>query len=287
MHRVPDSQVLVVDTETRHLPAESAREIVREVMSTAALLKPSLIYKKTDSALRGNIAAEFQGLLDALPGAPIVYSPAYPELGRTVRGGRLLVDGVPVEETAFACDPLNPVTCGYISQLLAAVPVTIVDAETEAQVRAAALRIIVSDPRPIAAGPAGLAQWLPPRRCCPMALPRLARCLVVNGSLHPASAAQITLALECGLFHDYWQLCDRDPASVCAALSNGGFDGLVVFGGDTAFAIHHALGSADFETVGEVLPGVPVSRRAGLVWVTKAGGFGSPEVLCDIRRRLS
>ena len=283
--RVAASGVLVIDTETRHAAPERAREIVRNLMRAALPLAPRLIYKKTDSTLRGNIAAEFQGLLDALPEQCIVYVPAYPELGRTVREGWLFVDGVPVEETAFARDSLNPITCGSITQLLGGVPATVIDAETETDVRGAAREILACEPKPIAAGPAGLAAWLG-EGSAPEAMPTVGRCLVVNGSLHPVSGAQIERARARGFFDRFWSLCERDPDVVCATLRTG-FDALVVFGGDTAFAIHRALGSTAFETIGEVLPGVPVSRSGGITWITKAGGFGSPELLCDIRRRLT
>jgi uncharacterized protein YgbK (DUF1537 family) len=64
-------------------------------------------------------------------------------------------------------------------------------------------------------------------------------------------------------------------------------DALVVFGGDTAFGIHKALGGQPFEVWGEVLPGVPLSRSGDLFWITKAGGFGAADVLCGIRRILT
>ena len=53
-----DAQVLVVDTETRHLPPEKAYQIVEELTRAACRAGIRYIYKKTDSALRGNIGAE-------------------------------------------------------------------------------------------------------------------------------------------------------------------------------------------------------------------------------------
>ena len=52
-----DAQVLVVDTETRHLPPEKAYQIVEELTRAACRAGIRYIYKKTDSALRGNIGA--------------------------------------------------------------------------------------------------------------------------------------------------------------------------------------------------------------------------------------
>ena len=53
-----DTAVLVVDTETRHLPASEAYEKVFHLSRRALAYGIRNIYKKTDSALRGNIGAE-------------------------------------------------------------------------------------------------------------------------------------------------------------------------------------------------------------------------------------
>jgi uncharacterized protein YgbK (DUF1537 family) len=71
------------------------------------------------------------------------------------------------------------------------------------------------------------------------------------------------------------------------ALSESRYNALIVFGGDTAFEIHKALGARDFRTCGEVVPGVPVSRSGDLIWITKAGGFGGPELLRELRNKLT
>ena len=67
------------------------------------------LYLKTDSTLRGQIGAQFKAVLSACPDRAILYVPAYPRLGRTVRRGRFYVHGTPVEHTAFANDPITPV----------------------------------------------------------------------------------------------------------------------------------------------------------------------------------
>lgn len=54
------------------------------------------LFKKVDSTLRGNVAAEIASLTAA--GMAIV-APAYPATGRTTRGGRQYLNGTPVEET--------------------------------------------------------------------------------------------------------------------------------------------------------------------------------------------
>jgi len=300
----PDVPVLVIDTETRHLPEEDARAVVRDAAESVLRFTPWLVYKKTDSTLRGNIAAEFRALLELMPHRSLIYAPSYPEMGRTVRGGRLFVGESPVHESAFASDPLNRVRESDIRMLLGGVPATVLDGESNADVLAAATRIAAVDPPPLAAGPAALAGAL--AQCIPLLcrgevrpLPRLPRCLVINGSLHPASAAQVAFARTERCFEGGWRYFDDAPEA--AGLNRAGqtgecvrslieaspVDALVVFGGDTAFGIHRALGGQPFEVWGEVLPGVPLARCGDLFWVTKAGGFGAPDLLCNLRRAVT
>jgi len=301
----PDVPVLVIDTETRHLMAENARAVVRHAAESALRFGPWLVYKKTDSTLRGNIAAEFRALLELMPYRPLVYAPSYPEMGRTVKGGRLFVGESPVHESAFASDPLDPVRESDIRVVLGDVPALVLDGESDAEVLAAANRIVAVDPPSLAAGPAALAGAL--AQCLPAlcrgeacALPRLPRCLVINGSLHPASAAQVAFARMARCFEGGgWRCFEDHPEGagsnradqigerVHRLIDASPVDGLVVFGGDTAFGIHQALGGQPFEVWGEVLPGVPLARCGQLFWVTKAGGFGAPDILCSIRRALT
>ena len=204
-----------------------------------------------------------------------------------------------------------------IAAVLGGLAVTILDGETGADVDAAARAIAAATPAPLAAGPAALAGALAAHldlpRAGPPPWPPLGRCLLVNGSLHPVSIAQAAYARAHG-----WRA--TLPGCAPGALAKGGcyvlnpdaglagagleraaaagelvrgildrapLDALIVFGGDTAFAIHRALGAPDFQPVGEIVPGVPVSRCAGRVWITKAGGFGLPSILCDIQRLLT
>src|SRR2546426_1181729 len=70
------ASVLVYDTETRHSsPQDAARQVKLFVQSSPA--RPRLIYKKTDSTLRGNISAELRALAELYPMWRIGYAPAY------------------------------------------------------------------------------------------------------------------------------------------------------------------------------------------------------------------
>jgi len=89
-----EAQALVIDTETRHLgTAEAARVVARLARAASRRGRGGLQEDGLDSA--GNIAAELVAMREVWPDRPVVYVPAYPALGRTVRRGRLYVHGVP------------------------------------------------------------------------------------------------------------------------------------------------------------------------------------------------
>lgn len=318
-------EVLVIDTESRHLaPAEAADRI--HLLSGAARERGvRFVYKKTDSTLRGNIGSELGALLAAWPDSPLIYAPAYPQMGRTVRDGRLYVHGTPVNETPFARDPRNPIGDSRIPRMLAAqcdrpvrsVKVTalnrataagilVCDGETEAELEAAA-RFIAESGCALAAGPAGLAHYLAqlavlPRKR-PAAWPSIRSCLVVNGSMHELSARQVSEAEAGGwpsaeaagvaraVSGSGWVILREEPArlsqTVRRLLGEVALDALAVFGGDTAFGILECLGCRRLAPLGEIVPGVPLSRAGELYWITKAGGFGSPDLLGVLRSRLT
>ena len=302
------AHVIVLDTETRHTsPQVAAAEVKRFVLESGAI-HPRLIYKKTDSTLRGNISAELQALAELYPDWRIGYAPAYPALGRTVKLGVLYVDGVAVEHTAFAQDARNQVHSSSVRAMLhAELPCTIFDGETDAHLREAARSILADPSMRIAAGPAGLAEMIAAQidlpRAAPPPLPAVRTCLVMNGSLHERSALQMRYGQAPG-----WKVLRRehspgaDPVQV--ARDNSKYlveqmatdrpDAIFVIGGDTAFAVIAALGLPPLSPIGEVVPGVPVTRigdlqperTSDLLLITKAGGFGDPDVLCQVRQKL-
>jgi uncharacterized protein YgbK (DUF1537 family) len=93
---VTAADVIAADTDTRRLtPAEAAQ---RTSAAWHALREPGRrLYKKIDSTLRGNWAAEVAAL-QPLAGLAIV-APAFPATGRTLLGGRVFVRGEPLEST--------------------------------------------------------------------------------------------------------------------------------------------------------------------------------------------
>jgi 4-hydroxythreonine-4-phosphate dehydrogenase len=97
---LPPAAVVAVDTDSRY--AEPAEAGARAAAAIGRGGLGTLVYKKIDSTLRGNIGPEVRACLSALADRYgrrhlAVVAPAFPAAGRTVLGGRVLVDGEPVE----------------------------------------------------------------------------------------------------------------------------------------------------------------------------------------------
>lgn len=108
-------EVLTIDTESRHASPEQAYSLYRNLCRRWE--ETPYLYVKTDSVLRGNLSASLAGASEGL-GRPVAFVPAFPSAGRVTRGGRHFVDGLPLEQSAFAADPLNPAVTSDISSLL-------------------------------------------------------------------------------------------------------------------------------------------------------------------------
>lgn len=211
--------VVVFDTETRHETPERAAVC----LSRWSGLASGIVLKKMDSTLRGPFAAEAEALSVRLGCRGYLVCPASPGTGRTVVGGRLLVDGLPVAETAFAQDPHWPVRDARITHVIAeqssaaaeSIPLetvhrgveavvsrlrllsgaVVADAETDSDLEVLA-QALLAGAGWLAVGSAGLAAamaqalgWQAPQPASP-APPQLVLC----GSLHPRSAEQLRTA---------------------------------------------------------------------------------------------
>ncbi|MBO0457972.1 four-carbon acid sugar kinase family protein [Enterococcus hulanensis] len=101
--------VLVIDTESRYLSSKEAYKLIHAIIVSAKKAEIPFIYKKVDSALRGNISAEIKAVLDASQEPAIPFLPAYPEMNRVLVNGDLYIDQVLVSQSIFAEDPYEPV----------------------------------------------------------------------------------------------------------------------------------------------------------------------------------
>jgi uncharacterized protein YgbK (DUF1537 family) len=112
-----DFDAVAFDTDSRTMPAGFAAKRVLDAAHAARGAR--IVYKKLDSTLRGNLAAELAAVLNATRRERAVVAPAFPATGRTTVGGIQRVHGVPVDETEMANDPHTPVSEAHVPSLLA------------------------------------------------------------------------------------------------------------------------------------------------------------------------
>ena len=112
-----DIDAISFDTDSRTMPAGFAAKRVVEVASTVRGAR--IVYKKLDSTLRGNVAAELAAAFGAAGRERAIVAPAFPAAGRTTVRGSQLVHGVPVNQTEMRNDPSTPVREAHVPTLLA------------------------------------------------------------------------------------------------------------------------------------------------------------------------
>lgn len=316
----------VVDLATRHVAPALAAERIQRGHAAPARHR----CHKMDSGLRGNWHHETAALLKA--GRRVGVLVSYPAAGRRCRQGTVFIHGVPVAESAFGADPRNPLVSSRPADYLRAAgcedalrrgDVVVLDADDDAELASAAARckaegrLLVGATGAIAAYAALLREDdrrnedAGGSRSAPL-LPRPA--LIVCGSLHPLSRAQVaqapcptttlpgdaTAALAAlGAGRDVVlasptanrAIDDEAADRMAAQLAETAWDwlrradvpALVVFGGDTAQAI---LGARELRVLGSVDTGIPLCRTdAGLHVVTKGGGIGDEAALARLLAR--
>lgn len=330
---VPVAPVRVVDTDSRGL---GAAEAARRVAAVAASAPPGLWFKKIDSALRGHVGSEVQALLTAVDAPGAVLTPAFPAQGRTVVERRLLVDGVPIAETTLATDPTfpeprsscviellrrrldrplawvplhvlregTPALAARLGRLMGTGTVAVADAETDDDLARLAEAALALDRPPLLVGSAGLGHALAARLnllAVPAVVPSRRRWLIVAGSRHPATRAQVETARAAGVRVLTPGAGDEpDPTRVAAALaeearrvlSQEPVDVVVVAGGETAAALYRTLEAERLDLVGPAGPGLAFGYlRApgfpGLPWLSKAGSFGPPDLFVTLGQEVA
>ncbi|WP_165605442.1 four-carbon acid sugar kinase family protein [Mycolicibacterium canariasense] len=319
---VPATGVTVFDLNTRTMTAQDARRVHR---ATLTRLAPDvLVVKKIDSLLRGNVRAEVDVLAER---GPVVVAAALPALRRSVIGGVLHVDGVPLHRTdAWAAESGAPPRS--LAELLGP-HVTVRDATSDAD-----LDTIVRSVAPgtqlvgTSALAAALARTLPEQAPALACRAPSAGLLAVIGTAHPHAAEQVRRLVGTGVRHVPLAAGDllsgaADPADVCRALEAGPavvtVDGevrpehaselscvigrlvasalpalgarrpdLILTGGETARAVVDALGLTDLRPIHQVHHGAVVSVASdGRSVATRPGSFGDGDSLVAIADYLA
>jgi uncharacterized protein YgbK (DUF1537 family) len=284
---------------------ESTPDHAAQVMAQALAMLPAdaRLFKKVDSRLKGNIAAE----LAAMSFKRALVAPAIPAFGRVVRGQH--VEGFGIGSPI----PVLPALFGPADRYL--VP----DTGTEAEMQQA-LRDAEAEGIDLMVGARGLAEALA-RSMTGLAEARPAEipggpALFVIGSRDPITLAQVdVLRREVQL--DFTgapngvveprapgrQLVtlvqavqgaeDVAADEVSHRLAEGVVPHLLqaaatwlLCGGATAEAVLTRAGITELTLEGECLPGLGVAEAGGHCIIAKSGGFGQPDTLRQIAARI-
>ena len=219
----PEVQVLIIDAETRHMPSALAYQTVYDIVAEAGKANVPCIYKKTDSALRGNIGGELSAALAASGQTQLHFVPAFPRMDRETRDGIHYISGVPVAESVFGADAFEPVRCSAVADIIgqqsdvAVLPVRknawmdaeshsgilLYDASTDEDLQAIAQHLKKTDRLKLFAGCAGFAAMLPALLQLEQRsdhLPQLPpRLLTICGSINPITVRQMDAAEQRGM----------------------------------------------------------------------------------------
>ena len=85
--------LVVVNTASRGLSVEKAREIVSRSVSRVLQQGRRPFYKKIDSTLKGQWCAEISSVMELTRPDVVIVAPAFPTWGRTIQDGILHLDG--------------------------------------------------------------------------------------------------------------------------------------------------------------------------------------------------
>ncbi|RZA06024.1 MAG: hypothetical protein EOO68_05735, partial [Moraxellaceae bacterium] len=99
---VPETDVLIVATNTRAQSSSTARKTIHQLTEALLKLQPAFIYKKIDSVMRGHVADELLEQLAVAKKQRALIIPANPSLHRIVRDGVYYCEEMPLNRSAFS-----------------------------------------------------------------------------------------------------------------------------------------------------------------------------------------
>jgi uncharacterized protein YgbK (DUF1537 family) len=315
---------LVLDTGTREKTPEEA---TLAAAAAAPLLAPSsgrLSYFKVDSLLRGHAGRELAAILATTGFDRVIIAPAMPEQGRRTRSGRQhwMKDGAwtPTGEDlgttlGAAGHPVARLQPGDEP----APGISLFDASTAADLDGIVGRGLLMAGSLLWVGSAGLARALARALSLPSAAAAPAwhsPLLGLIGTDHPVTAAQLAAVPQQHLrLHNQgpaaindllastgaaFVTCDLGPGTARAAARAAIADRfsaliphvprpgtLLVSGGETLRSLLPALDATGLDVLGELQPGIPLSRLTEGPWrgtavISKSGAFGEPCLLAAL-----
>ena len=113
-----ETDVLVIDTETREIDAKTACQRLRNVLKKLNFSDKDIFYKKVDSTLRGCIGAELEEMMNFLKKDICIFTPTFPSHQRITIGGYLIINGRPLGLSKYYSGDLKAGEASFISFLL-------------------------------------------------------------------------------------------------------------------------------------------------------------------------
>lgn len=218
-----DAQVLVFNTESRHINPKEAAQRIKKVVSCSKTAGIKRFYKKTDSTMRGNIGSELEAFLIETGKRSVPFIPAHPKLKRFTRNGFHFLENELLHETAFGHDPLEPIKTSYIPELLhqqTAIPLHLIDThkfqdipeepgiivfdcDSEKDLKKIGKLLFSHELDSAISGSAAMAELLPDLlKLKPKASDRIVPknpSIIINGSLNKISFEQVNYAGDYGI----------------------------------------------------------------------------------------
>jgi uncharacterized protein YgbK (DUF1537 family) len=110
--------VAIIDTNSRAISEKAAYETIYKASSIFYEQGYEQVYKKIDSTLRGNVAAELAAVVAVHQPEIVVVAPGYPKMNRQTINGYQYVLGQLVSDTEFGKDPKTPVQNSFIPDII-------------------------------------------------------------------------------------------------------------------------------------------------------------------------
>jgi len=108
-----------IDTDTRYARDDVIVKRINSAIKKLDVWGADVISKRIDSTVRGNIGLEIDTALDIIGEKSVaIVVPSFPDSGRVVSGGYMLVNGNALQFTDVANDPVRPIKSSCVPTLI-------------------------------------------------------------------------------------------------------------------------------------------------------------------------
>ncbi|MFB6343736.1 four-carbon acid sugar kinase family protein [Saccharicrinis sp. FJH62] len=118
VEKVKDVDLLIIATNTRALSKTEAAKEIDKITRKLLKLDPEFIFKKLDSVLRGNVAAELHAQMKASANDIAVIVAGNPYFKRIINKGIYYVEGIPLAQTSFGNDPEYSINSSHVTEII-------------------------------------------------------------------------------------------------------------------------------------------------------------------------